>query len=135
MQVKNCDKSWKLLPLTILLSLTLLSGCAGIRPEPEVVVKTEYVDRKIPVKERPKSVNLHEINFYAVTRENLDEFLSRFEADNGNLVFFAISVPDYEDIAMNMAELRRYIEQQKAIIVYYERAVTKETLKPLTYED
>lgn len=115
--------------------MTILSGCAGIRPEPEVVVKTEYVDRKIPVKDRPKAVNLHEINFYAVTRENLDEFLQRFEADNGNVVFFAISVPDYEDIAMNMAELRRYIEQQKAIIMYYERAVTKETPKPLTFDN
>lgn len=80
-------------------------------------------------------MNLHEINFYAVTRENLDDFLARFEADNGNVVFFAISVPDYEDIAMNMAELRRYIEQQKAVILYYERAINKETLKPLTYED
>ena len=135
MQVKNYDKSWKVLLTTLLLSLTVLSGCAGIRPEPEVVVKTEYVDRKIPVKDRPKAVNLHEINFYAVTRENLDEFLQRFEADNGNVVFFAISVPDYEDIAMNMAELRRYIEQQKAIIMYYERAVTKETPKPLTFDN
>lgn len=115
--------------------MTVLSGCAGIRPEPEVVVQTEYVDRKIPVKDRPKPVNLHEISFYAVTLENLDDFLKRFEAENGNVVFFAISVPDYENIAMNMGELRRYIEQQKAIIVYYEKAVTKEKPKPLTFDN
>jgi len=31
---------------------------------------------------------------------------------------------DYENLALNVAELRRYIEQQKQIIVYYENAVT-----------
>ena len=36
---------------------------------------------------------------------------------------FAISVKDYENLAKNFAELRRYIEQQKQIILYYEEAV------------
>jgi|TARA_B100001287_G_C22662428_1_gene521064 hypothetical protein len=33
---------------------------------------------------------------------------------------------DYENLALNIAELRRYINQQKQIIVYYEEAVTEE---------
>jgi hypothetical protein len=32
-------------------------------------------------------------------------------------------VKDYENLSKNFAELRRYIEQQKQIIVYYEKAV------------
>ena len=39
------------------------------------------------------------------------------------IVIFAISVKDYENLANNFAELRRYIEQQKQIILYYEAAV------------
>jgi hypothetical protein len=31
---------------------------------------------------------------------------------------------DYENLALNIAELRRYINQQKNIIIYYEKAVT-----------
>jgi len=31
---------------------------------------------------------------------------------------------DYENLALNVAELRRFINQQKDIIVYYEEAVT-----------
>jgi hypothetical protein len=31
---------------------------------------------------------------------------------------------DYENLALNLADLRRYIEQQKEIIVYYEKAIT-----------
>jgi len=33
---------------------------------------------------------------------------------------------DYENLALNIAELRRFIEQQTQIIVYYEKAVTDE---------
>ena len=30
---------------------------------------------------------------------------------------------DYETLALNIAEIKRYLEQQKEIIVYYEEAV------------
>lgn len=66
---------------------------------------------------------MHDITWYAVTPENLQEFLERFESENGNQVFFAISVPDYENLSLNMADIKRYVEQQQAIIVYYENAV------------
>jgi len=33
---------------------------------------------------------------------------------------------DYENLALNVAELKRYINQQTQIIVYYEKAVTDE---------
>jgi len=90
------------------------------KPEEVVVTQVEYVDRTIPIQARPKPVNLYDIEFYAVTDENIEEFLERFEKDNGDVVFFAISVPDYENIALNMGELRRFIQSQTAIIVYYE---------------
>ena len=91
-----------------------------LKPEEVVVTQVEYVDRVIPVQPRPKPVSLYDIEFYAVTDENIDEFLERFEKENGDVVFFAISVPDYENIAINMGELRRFIQSQTAIIVYYE---------------
>ena len=34
-----------------------------------------------------------------------------------------MSVRDYETLALNMAEIKRYIQQQKEIIIYYEKAV------------
>lgn len=124
---------WKLLLVSLL--LPLLSSCTGfnlfggrapVAPEPIVVTETEYLYREIPIQTRPKPVTLYDIEFYAVTGENIDEFLERFEKDNGDVVFFAISVPDYENIALNMGELRRFIESQTAIIVYYEENVNKQ---------
>lgn len=78
-------------------------------------------------------MNLHRVKFYAVTPENMEEFLIRFEEESGTTVFFAMSVPDYENMSMNVAELRRYINQQKALIVYYEESI--ETMIKETPED
>jgi len=50
-------------------------------------------------------------------------------AKNGEVAYIAISVKDYENLSLNFAELRRYIEQQKEIIVYYEEAVKPEELE------
>jgi hypothetical protein len=122
MQQQNFLMRWKLLRASLfLLLLSSLTACSLFsKPEKVVVTQVEYVERTIPIQPRPKPVTLYDIEFYAVTKENIDEFIERFEKAEGSLVFFAISVPDYENIALNMGELRRFIESQTAIIVYYE---------------
>ena len=68
-------------------------------------------------------MKLGDVHFYVVSEDNFDNFKKRFEKENGDLVFYALSVRDYETIAYNMAELKRFIDQQQQIIVYYEEAV------------
>ena len=121
--------SSKLILVSSLLLLT--SGCASV--EPQVVLKTDYVVKDIPIQPRPKPLNLHRVKWYAVTPENMEEFLERFEEESGINVFFGVSVPDYENMSLNVAELRRYINQQKALIVYYEESI--ETMIKETPED
>ena len=72
---------------------------------------------------RPKQVQLNDVKIYVVSNENYEEFKQEFEAKNGGDAYIAISVKDYENLSLNFAELRRYIEQQKQIIIYYEEAV------------
>ena len=67
---------------------------------------------------------MHDIKIYVVSpSENFEEFKKEFEAKNGGDSYVAISIKDYENLSANFAELRRYINQQKSIIVYYENAV------------
>ena len=77
-----------------------------------------------------------DIKWYTVTTDNIDEFEQNFENDNGDLVFFAISVPHYQNLSLNLAEIRRYLEQQQAIIIYYETQITqsKESINKPTEE-
>ena len=105
-----------------LLLLVRLSSCSW-KPEKEVVVQTKIVKPVIEIKERPKGVKMLPVKFYVVTEKNYEEFKEKFKKENGDFVFYAMSVPSYENLALDMAELRRYIEQQKEIIIYYEKAV------------
>jgi hypothetical protein len=100
--------------------LLLVSGCAT-----PTVKEREYIQQVIEQKERPRGVELQDVAWYVVTPENIEEFLEEFKGNTGDVVFFAISVPHYENLALNLAELRRYIEQQQSIILYYENSINK----------
>ena len=66
---------------------------------------------------------MNDVKIYVVNEDNFDEFIEEYRAKNGGDARIVISVKDYENLSLNFAELRRYIEQQKEIIVYYENAV------------
>jgi len=99
-----------------------------MRPEPQIVTVTNTVKTTVPIVARPKGVLLNDVKIYVVSAGNLEEFKKEFEAKNGSDAYIAISVKDYENLSLNFAELRRYIEQQKQIIVYYEEAVKPEAV-------
>ena len=84
---------------------------------------TEIQKTTVPIVARPKPINLTDTRLYVVNANNLEEFLQEFEDVNGNRAFIAFSVKDYENLSLNIAELRRYINQQGEIILYYEEAV------------
>jgi len=110
---------WSLLPL-----LLLSSGCSIVPREKEVIVQTVEVEKRIPLQTNPKQLQFNDVYWHVVTEANFDEFIEKFKKENGNAwVFYAISVRSYESMALNLAELKRYIEQQKQIIVYYEEAI------------
>ena len=110
---------------SLLLLTLLLSSCGYLRkPEKEIVVQTVEVQKVIPVQPRPKPVDMTDVKFYVVTEENYEEFKEKFMKTNNDFVFYVVSVHDYENLALNMSELYRYIKQQKEIVVYYEKAVT-----------
>ena len=120
MQVKDY---WKVSSL-LLLSL-LLSSCSTWNPLKTVEVQTIQVERQIPTQNRPPQIQMNTtMKWWVVTEENFKEFKAAFQKENGDpLVAYVISVKDYETLALNMAEIKRYIEQQKEIIIYYEEAV------------
>ena len=109
---------------SLLLATLLLSSCSSFYKEPEIKIVTKLEKTVVPIVPMPKPVQMNDIKIYVVSpEENLEEFKKEFEAKNGGDAYVAISIKDYENLSKNFAELRRYIEQQKAIIVYYENAV------------
>ena len=124
------------LVLPLLVTLLLTSGCSYFKnPLKQIEIKTVEVERVIPTQNRPRPVDLNDIYFYVVTEQNFEEFKNRFVKENGDLVGYVLSVRDYETLALNMAEIKRYIQQQKEIIIYYEKAVEPKPKKEKDKED
>ena len=126
MAPKNYLKVLILLPLCL-----IISNCSSWPKLKQIEIKTVQVDRVIPTQNRPRPLNMNNIKFYVVTSENFVDFKKRYEKDNGTFLFYALSVRDYETLAINMAEIKRYIEQQKHIIIYYEKAVAPKPKKEM----
>jgi hypothetical protein len=105
--------------LIILSALLVLTNCTAT---PQVITEQVFVDRPISIQPRPDGVDLNDVKFHVVTADNLEEFIESMKSRNGGrLVFIALTVEGYESLSINVAELRRYIEQQKELIVYYEK--------------
>ena len=114
MGLKKHWKTW-----VILATLPLLISCANT----ETLTKRIFVKPDVPVPEAPRPLNLNtDIRYDVITRENIGDYLN--EIKHGDLyVFYAMSVEDYEKMALNLDELKRYIKQQQEIINYYKNAV------------
>ena len=127
---KNCSDRWRKYPVLLLLPLLLLSsGCSSFKKILPLEIRTVEIERKIPTQNRPRPVSLNNLHFYVVTEDTFVAFKQSFVKQNGDFLFYAISVRDYETLALNMAEIKRFIQQQKEIIVYYEKAVAPKTEK------
>tara|TARA_B100000085_G_C18232205_1_gene386375 strand:- start:98 stop:520 length:423 start_codon:yes stop_codon:yes gene_type:complete len=118
--------SWKTLATALAVSLLFLTGCSGRPPEPEIQTVVKVEKTTVPVVARPKPLQLIDTRVRVVTKETLEQFLNDYEQQYGEVAFVVLSMKDYENLALNIADLRRYINQQTDIIVYYEDAVKPE---------
>ena len=112
--------------LVVMAAVIFLTGCSSLRLPAEIKTVTKIEKVTIPTVARPKPVQLNDVRVYVVNADIYEEFVKEFTAENGELAFVALSMQDYENLALNIAELRRYINQQKNIIIYYEKSVTEE---------
>lgn len=75
----------------------------------------------------PKPLQLTDTRVFVVTEDNFEQFVEEFTREYGELAFVALSMKDYENLALNVAEIKRYLNQQREIILYYEKAVTEDS--------
>lgn len=117
--------------MRILTSVVVLAlgGCSMLQPQPlpapEPIVKTvtEYKTLEIYQPPLPKAISLQDVEFFVVTEKNFEEQVKKLEKlQSGTYVLFGLTPQDYENMAYNLQELRRYIRQQKEIIIYYREA-------------
>ena len=109
------------LPLTILM---MVSSCSLLSTRP-IEVTAKPMERKIVQPIMPREIQLTTPQWIVVTPDNWEDQLARIEKQEGEIVFLAMTVPDYEVMSLNMKELQRYITELKDVVVYYRKVTTE----------
>jgi hypothetical protein len=95
----------------------LLSACST--PVEQVEISTVPVERPRLVLPPPGELNMRDVEWIVVTKDNIDQIMQNFNETGERFVLFALTVDGYENLSLNTNDLRSFIEQQQAIIVAY----------------
>ena len=109
-----------LVPLAI-----LLSSCSS-KPEKEIVTVETIVKPTIAIAQKPRPVEFDELKVKVITEANVQEVIQEMKTNQGQFLVYALDPVTFKNLAIGIEEIKRYIEQQNDIIVYYEKAVTDE---------
>ena len=105
-----------------MVSILLLSSCSW-KPEKEIVTVEKVISPTIAIAQKPKAVKMLETKIIVITEKNLPEVIKKVKAGMGEFVIYGLDPASFKNLALNLEEIKRYIEQQKEVIVYYEEAV------------
>lgn len=124
--------------ISVIVSTMMISGCVSLpsfwgndKELPPPPAKVEIVTKAVPLKiyqpSLPEAISLENVDFFVITKDNYEEQAQRIEKMLGNdFVVMALTPQGYENMAYNLQEIRRYIRQQKEIILYYRKATTSD---------
>jgi arginine/lysine/ornithine decarboxylase len=103
----------------------MVCSCSLI-PTKQIEVTAKPLERTIVQPIMPREIDLKEVMWLTITPENFEEQFALIENQEGELVFLAMTVPDYEVMAYNMQEIKRYITELKDVVVYYRSVTTQQ---------
>jgi hypothetical protein len=99
--------------------LVLLSACAS--PQPKVIeISAKPIEKPELILPSADALNLRDVQWIVITPDNVDEVMTKLSASGGKVAVFALTDKGYENLSMNINDLRTYISQLQAIIVAYE---------------
>lgn len=91
---------------------------------PTVVDSPQIEAPAIRIVPRPDPVELKNADLVVVTESNIDEVIQRIKTEQGDFVLYSMTAQSFESLALNFEQIKKFIEEQNAIILYYEEAVT-----------
>jgi len=111
-----------------MVSILLLSSCSW-KPEKEVVTVEKVIAPTIAIVQKPKPIKMLDANIIVITEKNLPEVIKKVKAGMGEFVIYGLDPASFKNLALNFEQIKKYIEQQNEVILYYEKAVKPEEEK------
>lgn len=104
--------------ILIVSTLLLVTACSS-RPD-QIVVDTKPIERSPLVLPQADQFSSRDVKWIVVTPDNVQEVFDKLEADGRPIVIFALTEDGWENLTLNMADLLKLVQQQKAINIAYE---------------
>lgn len=108
------------LTLSVLGCLILFGISACSQPVKEIQVSTKPIDKPELTLPYADQIKTRDVEWIIVTADNYEKVFADLERNGQDVVLFALTDKGYENIALNLSDIRAYIQQQQAIIVAYE---------------
>ena len=112
--------------LGFLILFVAVSACSTPQSRP-ITVSASPVDRPELVLPNPDRIQTRPVDWVVITPDNAEEVFERIRATGRPVTFFALTESGYEALALNLNDLRTFIQQLQTIIVAYENYYAQST--------
>ena len=117
--------------MALLIASLIVTACSRSSEKEIVTVPTVVETPKIELPQirivsRPSPIKMKNSDIIVVTESNLEEVINRVKNTQGEFVLYAMTAQSFESLALNFEQIKKFIETQNQIILYYEKAVKKE---------
>ena len=116
-----------------LLTVPLIINACSKATEKEIVTVPQVVETpklevpQIRIVQRPAPIRMKNSDIIVVTEDNIDEVIDRVTNTQGEFVLYAMTAQSFESLALNFEQIKRFIEAQNQVILYYEKSVVEES--------
>ena len=104
--------------VSVLVFGLLLNGCAGLAVKEISNYKIEKKREPLNLP-NPKPLELIDVEWIIVTKDNVDEVMERVKAEGGDYALFAVTDEGYKKLSLNFADIRNKLYEQQQIILSY----------------
>lgn len=95
-----------------------LSGCSTNPPKVAIQIKPAVrVPLNLP---NTDTINHKEVKWIILTKDNMEEVFYKLSKESVDGAVFGLTDTGYENLSLNMAAIRKLVQQQQAIIIAYE---------------
>lgn len=97
-----------------------ISACGSTPQTRPIQISASPVDRPELVLPNPDRIQTRQVEWVIITPDNAEEVFERIRATGKPVTFFALTEDGYQALALNLNDLRTFIQQLQTIITAYE---------------
>lgn len=101
--------------------ITSLAACSMRQQPQQIEISTKPVQKPSLNLPPVDEVNLRPVEWVVINEDNLEEVIKNFKDSGKAFAVYALTGNGYSNLGLNFSDIRALVQQQKAIIVAYER--------------